>query len=201
MTTVRPGPARAAARLASRWATCRRGVATIEFGMLAPMILILFFGMVEASDIFSVKRRVANAANALVDLVGQSEQITPDELTDIFTGVKKMIENEDLEAVTMEIYSVVRDDEETDSIIVQWSRDDHMTSVLAPGSAFSELQDASVLKQRLSVLVVDIEYEYASMLSTRIYGSPVTIAERAVRIPRRVSRVQFCPTDEPDECL
>src|SRR5690242_13619601 len=49
-----------------------RGVAAIEFAMIVPIMLLLFFGTVEVSSAVAVKRKLVLVARAASDLTSQS---------------------------------------------------------------------------------------------------------------------------------
>ena len=53
----------------------RRGVAAIEFAMIVPIMLVLFFGTVEFSSGVAVDRKVSLMARTLSDLTSQSTAV------------------------------------------------------------------------------------------------------------------------------
>lgn len=77
--------------LARSFAQARSGIAALEFAFIAPVMIILFFGVVEGSNALSISRRVALAANTLADLTSQEAQITAAQAADLFTGVEQII--------------------------------------------------------------------------------------------------------------
>jgi len=67
-----------------------RGVAAIEFAMVVPLMLVLFFGTVEFSTAVAIDRKVTTMARTLSDLTSQNKSVTDTQLTNIFnasTGV------------------------------------------------------------------------------------------------------------------
>src|ERR1700759_2149126 len=52
----------------------RSGLAAIEFAMLVPIMLVMFFGVVEFSSAIAVDRKVTLTARTLSDLTSQSPQ-------------------------------------------------------------------------------------------------------------------------------
>ena len=53
----------------------RRGIAAIEFAMIVPIMLVMFFGVVEFSSAVAVDRKVTLMAHTLSDLTSQSPAI------------------------------------------------------------------------------------------------------------------------------
>src|SRR3979409_613262 len=54
-----------------------RGIAAVEFAMIVPVMLVLFFGTVEFSSGIAVDRKVTLIARTLSDLTSQSPPLTP----------------------------------------------------------------------------------------------------------------------------
>ena len=50
----------------------RRGIAATEFAIIAPMMLIMFFGVIEFSSGIAVDRKVTFVARTETDLVSQA---------------------------------------------------------------------------------------------------------------------------------
>lgn len=67
------------------WRRSVEGVAAIEFAFIAPVMLVMFFGTLEAARAYSVHRRFMNAANMVGDLVARADKpMTDGELKEIY---------------------------------------------------------------------------------------------------------------------
>jgi Flp pilus assembly protein TadG len=64
----------------------RRGVAAIEFAMIVPIMLMLFFGTVEFSSAVAVDRKVTLIARTLSDVTSQSISVATNDLSNFFTA-------------------------------------------------------------------------------------------------------------------
>ncbi|VAW13692.1 hypothetical protein MNBD_ALPHA11-840 [hydrothermal vent metagenome] len=63
-------------------------VAAVEFALILPVLMMLYMGSIEVSQVISVDRKMAVATGALGDLVAQSdEQLDEDVLDDFFEAV------------------------------------------------------------------------------------------------------------------
>jgi Flp pilus assembly protein TadG len=67
-------------------ATDQRGLAAVEFGMLLPLLVTLYFGGVEVSQAVSIDRKVSLTARVIADLVSRGTTISNDEMTTILTA-------------------------------------------------------------------------------------------------------------------
>jgi Flp pilus assembly protein TadG len=79
---------RRARRFALRLINDRRGVAAIEFAMIVPIMLVLFFGTVEFSSGVAADRKVSLMARTLSDLTSRSPtgSVSDTDLTNFFAA-------------------------------------------------------------------------------------------------------------------
>jgi Flp pilus assembly protein TadG len=71
------------ARLAGFWRD-RRGVSAVEFALLAPVLLLFYFGMAELTEAMMAQRRLNHTTSAVGDIVARDAVLTNAELTDVF---------------------------------------------------------------------------------------------------------------------
>jgi Flp pilus assembly protein TadG len=64
----------------------RRAVAAIEFAMIVPVMLVLFFGTVEFSSAVAVDRKVTLIARTLSDVTSQSISVADADLSNFFNA-------------------------------------------------------------------------------------------------------------------
>ena len=70
--------------LMRRFARDRRGSAAVEFALIIPVVMLLYYGMVEATQALLVNRRASYIATAVGDLATQSAQLRQADIDDIF---------------------------------------------------------------------------------------------------------------------
>ncbi|MEO0399266.1 MAG: TadE/TadG family type IV pilus assembly protein [Pseudomonadota bacterium] len=169
----------------------RAGMAATEFAMIAPILLVLFFGVVEASDALTAGRRLTLATNTLADLVAQDIQITHADLNGLFSGMEEIAVTTDA-ASTFRVVSLVYDDDDA-RVEVDWSRDDNGGTPYAAGAAYTGLADTSILNDTSSVIVTEAELSYKPSLTDFVIQT-ITMERQSTRWPRRAARVQLCAT-------
>ena len=64
----------------------RRGVSAVEFALIAPIMILFYFGMAEICQGFMAKKRAEHIASAIADLVAQTDDVTTAELNDIYAA-------------------------------------------------------------------------------------------------------------------
>lgn len=173
----------------------REGLAALEFALLAPIMIFLFFAIVEGSNALSVARRVSVAVNTLADLASQEAQLSDDQIDDLFAGVGQIIRQGPISADIRLVSLII--DPDTEEVVVHWSYDSSGGEPYAPGSLYNDLADASLLDASSSLIVGEIDYFYAPPL-TKMLIPNMTFSRLATRWPRRSARVQLCPT--PSTC-
>ncbi|MDZ7629157.1 MAG: TadE/TadG family type IV pilus assembly protein [Parvularculaceae bacterium] len=186
----RPAAARAFAR-------DRSGLAAVEFALILPIMVVIFFGMLEASDLFTVNRRLANAANSLVDLAAHEPTVTNGQIDDMIVGVTKILEPTDTSTVVMRVVSVTKGASVNDPPLVHWSRDQSGAAPYAAGETYTGLDDNLALNPNSSLIVVEIEYTYQSAFSGEVFTVPFEFEHKSKRWPRKSTEVQLCTSHTP----
>lgn len=182
-------------RRSSSFFSAREGLAGVEFAIIAPVMIFLFFAVVEGSNAFAVSRRVSLAVNTLADLTSQEAQITAGQAADLFDGVEQIVGQGDISA-EIRLVSLIFD-ADANEVKVHWSRDNSGAAPYPAGSVYSGLADASLLDATSSLIVAEIEYDYVSNLTHHLLPI-VEFKKAANRWPRRSARVQFC--DASNNC-
>ncbi|MBC8037242.1 MAG: pilus assembly protein [Rhizobiales bacterium] len=97
-----------------------RGVAAIEMAFIMPFLLILFFGLVDLTQLISLNRKVTYTASVVGDLVTQNQDtVAAAAFTDYFDAAELVMKPADISGVRVEVYQF-RD--EGGSITSQWNR-------------------------------------------------------------------------------
>ncbi len=180
----------------SGFARSAAGLAAVEFALIAPIMILIFFGVVESSGALAASRRTLLASNTLADLVAQETQILQDDLDDLFIGMEDVIDPRDID-VTFRVVSVTYDVDDGE-VKVDWSYDSTGAEPYAPGSAYSGGLDVALFDDTVSLIVAESSFAYSSPVSQKIIG-PMTFDKAASRWPRRTARVRYCTA--PGVCV
>jgi Flp pilus assembly protein TadG len=125
-------PRRNAARirgLARRLKRQDRGVAAVEFAFILPIMLLTFFGLVEATQGVMVDRKVTLLNRTLADLTSQTPAVSDAERTNIFNAARTVVAPFPENAVGMTFSSVVI--RANGSALVCWTENQGMTGLVA----------------------------------------------------------------------
>lgn len=75
-----------------RFTRDQKGLAALEFALIAPLLLLLYFGAVDLTNWYMAHRRLVLAGSTMADITTQSPgTVTGDTLGQIWTGVGEII--------------------------------------------------------------------------------------------------------------
>ena len=90
----------------SRFRRNDSGVAAIEMAFIFPVMLVLYFGLVDLTNLLSANRRVTLTSSTIADLVTQaSASVTQNELDGYFNAASPIMDPFDSSAIGLEIFS------------------------------------------------------------------------------------------------
>lgn len=165
-------------RLTQRLARDRRGVAAIEFGIVAPIMVALWFSLVQVTQGIMVHRKVSQLSRTLADLTSQVTSVSTTELDNIFNAARAVMMPFTDATPKMSIASVVIDSAGTPRICWVEARGSSIGTV---GSVFD--LPATQRIPNTSLIVAHASYDYTSQL-----GPPLAITIDGGRVfmsPRR----------------
>ena len=143
-----------------RWHGDLRGVAALEFALIAPFMVALYLGAVEVSLALSIDRKITSAASAIADLVAQDDVITDGEMSAILSAGAAIVAPFDTSPLEIRITSVMMDSD--DDISVQWSDASGM-SPHTPGGGMA--MPPGIMQRNRSVIMVEVHYSYTTLFN------------------------------------
>lgn len=160
-----------------------QGTAVVEFAFLLPIMLTLFIGVVEVTNVLRLDRKVVAAAQTAADLVSQRREVDDAQLNDIFKAADLIFEPFSAAPHSIGVVGV-RYDPDSGEPEVDWSRSKN------GGSVSDALEVAAGLGQPgEGVVVVRVSYSYTPVFFDFVM-SATDIEETAVLRPRRSSYVE-----------
>jgi len=166
----------------------QRGVAAIEFALIAPVAIALYCGFAELTMAMMADRRVAHAASVVGDLVAQTPSVSASDLTDIFQVGNAIMAPFTPTPLKMRITSIVADAKGVPK--VAWSQGDGLTAMTA-GTAVSGFPP-TLLAAGDSVIQADVSYAYTSPLRMTLPDA-ITFSNTFYLKPRQSASVTLTP--------
>lgn len=164
------------------------GVVAIEFAMLLPIMLVLFFGTVEISNGVAAYRKVTLMAHTLSDLTSQSQEVQDFDLTNFFaasTGVMMPYSSAPIRQTITELWV-----NSSGQVFVQWSAG---SSPLVAGAAFASLP-ANLVVANSYVIFSQVSYVYTPVVGYVMAKTGVTLTDFAYTRPRVFTCVLYDPS-------
>lgn len=163
-------------RKLSRYARDRRGVSAVEFALLAPVMIGLYFGCAETSIGVGMDRKVSLISAALANLSAQATTISTSDMTNILDASGAIISPYDASKLKMTITCIKIDANKSSS--VKWS-------VTRNGTANSgNITIPSALAVANSTLILsEASYAYTPAVGYTITGT-LTLADKMYMTPR-----------------
>lgn len=174
------------------------GIAATEFAVIVPLMLVLFFGVVEFSTGVAVDRKVTLVARTLSDLVSQNTSVDNTKLTGIFTaGTQVMSQYAQSPYSASTLHSTISElyvDPNTHTAKVQWSSG---YAVRATGSAVTI---PTALKVDSTYLILsEVSYLYTPTVGYVMAPTGVNLSDVSYTRPRQspcvLNNTASCPTN------
>jgi len=159
------------------------GAAAIEFALLAPVMIAMFFGVVEFSAAVDCRTRVTNMASTAADLVAQDTVISPADMTNVFAALNAIVFPFSSATSKIVISSIV--DNGSGGGKVAWS-DAQNGTPRTVGSAVTV--PTGLIASGGSVILAEVTYTYTSS-TTQFLTGPITMTNIFYARPRRSASV------------
>ncbi len=161
-----------------------RGVAAVEFALIAPVMAALLLGTIELYEVTEVKRRVASTASSVADLAARPKALDNTDVRNIFSVAKNIFSPYNDAAIKITLTSVRINLDGTSE--VDWS-EGYNTAPLSADRPFTLPNGLGVPGG--SVIVANVQYEHSSALG-RLFPSAVSHQDVFYTKPRQTLRVQ-----------
>jgi Flp pilus assembly protein TadG len=164
----------------------RSGIAAVEFALLVPTVVVMFFATYEASLMIRAKMKFDNAATTIASLVAlQTPQSTGSLTADFCTGAGYMMAPFPT-GITVQINSVTN---KSGTATVDWTA--NCGTLSGPQSA-TTLASGLIPTSGDSVIVVQTKYTYTAPFSM-ILAASYTFSNVGYARPRNNGTVNYAP--------
>jgi Flp pilus assembly protein TadG len=161
------------------------GSIIVEAALVFPILIMLFLGVSEFSEAFTVSRRIDVAANTAADLVARVPSVTSGDLAGIKVMIDEGIKPFPVAGLGVVITSVVADKD--NATTVAWS-EALGTGVTAYGTGAPITLPEGLTVAKGSLVLAEVTYQFKSTLSTLLAGS-VPLQAKAYQLPRYSAQV------------
>jgi len=168
------------------------GAAAVEFALLLPVMIALFFGVVETTLALLCRADVSVMASTAADLISQESAATTTDLSNVYAASGTIL-YPNAGTPTIRLTSVIYDtvSQSTTSGKVDWTCTQAGSGTLTPTSR--NHNDTVTLPQALmtangSVIIAEVAYSYASP-TTQVITGPINMTNNFWTKPRRTAQI------------
>ncbi len=176
------------------------GIAATEFAVIVPIMLVMFFGMVEFSSGVAVDRKVTLVARTLSDLTSQSISVTDTDLSNFFAasaGILTPYSATPTKSTITQLYV----NPATLKATVQWSRASTIDSSgnVVLGTSTHNASNVVTIPAALAVagtylIWSEVSYQYVPAVGYVMAKTGVNLSDLTYTRPRQSSCVMYKTT-------
>jgi Flp pilus assembly protein TadG len=182
-------------RSAARLGREKRGNVAIEFAVIVPVMLTMFFGVVEFSAAVAINRKISMAAEELADLGARYQSIDNTEIDNFFKIARAVITPYSptvFKATITEIYI----DPATGLGRAQWSKGDAVrlsgTIVPVPANLIARDSTSKILDDQY-LIFAETGYLYQPAVGYVMAKTGVPLSDKSYMRPRLLNCVYYSP--------
>jgi Flp pilus assembly protein TadG len=175
----------------------KRGAAAVEFAFIAPILVLVFFGLVELSEGLNARQRMENVAATTADLVAQSQGMNPTGINNVFAAANTIMYPYPTTDIEIRLTSIVDDpDNSLSKGVVAWGQATANAEAREAGDEFTvggvgaDTIPTGVITAGGSVILAEVTYTFTP-ITHYVIGGPVTMTTRFFSRPRRVVSVSW----------
>jgi len=169
-----------------------KGISAVEFALIAPLMVLIYFGCIELSLMMRADRRVTTTASSLGDLTARLVTVSDADMQELFSAASVTMQPYPANTARMRITSVV--DNGDGQTRVDWS-DGHNVTPYTEDALITV--PAGLVPSPGSVIVAEVEFEYESTLGVVLDASQ-TLKDVFYLRPRRVTMIERSRDNDPD---
>tara|TARA_R110000824_G_scaffold375374_1_gene566268 strand:- start:134 stop:745 length:612 start_codon:yes stop_codon:yes gene_type:complete len=160
-----------------------QGVSAVEFAIIAPVMVLIYFGCIELSFLMRMDRRVTSTSASLGDLTARLATVTDADMGEMFAAAKVMMQPYDATEANLRITSIVDNGDGVPR--VDWS-DAYNITAHSQGSTISV--PAGIIPSPGSVILAEVEYTFKSPFGY-VLKTEKTVDDKFYLRPRRVNEI------------
>ncbi|MCP8938132.1 pilus assembly protein [Alsobacter sp. SYSU M60028] len=192
-----------------RFGRDRRGVAAVEFALILPILLTLYVGTVETTQLLTADRRVTLLGATLADLASQASKVKDADLAGMVAAGSAVLSPLPAGATRVRLTSIsISGTGSTATATVCWSYASNWTTYARGTVLDTTLVPAAMRAQsNVSFILSQVEYPYTPPIAVLLTGSFVLRSGQLMN-PRNIQYVEKSdaaslgkPSPSPGPCV
>ena len=167
-----------------------RGVAAIEMAIIFPVMIILYIGLVDVTNLLMVNRRVTLTTSTLADLVTQADStITTADIDGVFESARAIFEPMPVDGISLNLWAFRMQD---GSPTLQWQYTNGVTCGDAPDGG-DDME--SLMEDGNDIIVGRVCYNQEAILGSLFSVDTIELEDELMLRPRQSTTLDCtdCP--------
>jgi Flp pilus assembly protein TadG len=166
-----------------RFASADGGMAAVEFAMIAPVMILMYFGVTEIADAYDASTKATTVASTAADLIAQEKVVCDAEMNDAFSALNAIMYPFPPNNMQVRISSLI--DNGNGTVKVAWSDGQN----IAPRTVNSSVTiPAGLVTTGGSVIMSEVTYTYNSP-APHFFPTPKQMTDTYYLHPRKVDQI------------
>jgi len=172
-----------------------RGVAAVEFALVTPLMLTMYFGMVELSSGVAIDRKVTMVSHTLSDLVAQASAVSNSDVSNVFNASSAIMTPYLAAPLTARVTAVSIDNTGKATVVCSrsWTSGGGVTSGFTVGTVVTASVPAGLIVNNTELIWAQVSYVYTPTIGY-VVKSAITLSDQFFARPRQSTTVDFSQT-------
>jgi len=171
-----------------------KGVASIEFAIILPIMVAILIGTIELSHAYTVYRRVDNVGSITADLITNAPNgniENAEELNNIMSMIPILMEPYESGHIKLTATNVITGVTDNSNTSVCWSYNYNEGVKTYSTGEYVEIPHEGLVQNGESVVIVEVEYEYKPFAFAMFINGPMKFEQTFYMSPRQSSYIRY----------
>ena len=174
-------------RMLRRFWHAESGMAMVEFGLLLPMMMTMFYGCIEVTRYILIVQKTEKLAHTIADVTAQSKTVTIASENQLFEATEDIMDPFGTGANSRILVSSLYRAAGSPNALINWRLAGGgtmtVTSALGNVGAVPTMPGGFTFNERENVIAAEVYYRFTPLISNRFFGT-TTIYRSAFYKPR-----------------
>ncbi|MCU0820742.1 MAG: pilus assembly protein [Beijerinckiaceae bacterium] len=196
---------RQASLVLRRFRKSRSGVAATEFALMVPAMMMIWVGMVVATDALTADKKVTLLTRTLADMTTQMQAVSQADMDSIFQATEAVMWPQPAERLGMRVTSF--DIDGASKVFVDWSVTPSNAALRGSFTPLARCSSSTVVPAglriaRTSIIYAEVTMRYQASVASQVVdqmfkgaasGGEMPLGDRLFMRSRQANKVQFNP--------